>query len=124
MDYADLGFWLPRWSWKTRADPVAAAFWAQVSADVDRKLSENLAGPIRLRPDEWRSGEILWLIDAVGDSRALPTFLKHLQENVFKGRPVKMRTRGPDGRAVAGVLGAPKGSWSSSSCSVSTPRFE
>ncbi|MEO1205118.1 MAG: toxin-activating lysine-acyltransferase [Pseudomonadota bacterium] len=42
--------------------------WARVSTDVDTRMSE-IAGkqPLRLRPDEWTSGEIYWLIDAVGD---------------------------------------------------------
>jgi hemolysin-activating ACP:hemolysin acyltransferase len=49
--------------------PAAVALWARVSADVDKRLSENLNAPIRLRPDEWRSGEILWLVEAIGDAR-------------------------------------------------------
>jgi len=76
-----------------RSTPVAAALWAFVSEDVDKKISESQTVPIKLRPDEWRSGDILWLVDAVGDNRVLPTFLKHLRENVFNGQKVKMRTR-------------------------------
>jgi hypothetical protein len=37
---------------------------------VDKRLSENLTAPIRLRPDEWKSGDILWLVDAIGDGAA------------------------------------------------------
>jgi hemolysin-activating ACP:hemolysin acyltransferase len=39
--------------------PVAVVLWASVSVDVDKRLTENPAAPIRLRPDEWRSGNIL-----------------------------------------------------------------
>ena len=39
--------------------PVGMALWAKVSPEVDAKLSENLDSPIKLRPDEWRSGEII-----------------------------------------------------------------
>lgn len=74
-----------------RLTPVAAAFWALVLEDVDKRLSESEMVPIRLRPDEWRSGDILWLVDVVGDARAFPASLRHLQDNVFKGRVVKMR---------------------------------
>ena len=42
--------------------PAALVLWASVSADVDKKLSENVSGPMRLRPDEWKSGDILWLV--------------------------------------------------------------
>src|SRR5262245_56273892 len=56
--------------------PVAVALWASVSPDIDKRFSEDLGAPMRLRPDEWRSGEILWLIAAVGDVRMIPSFLK------------------------------------------------
>jgi hemolysin-activating ACP:hemolysin acyltransferase len=78
--------------------PVAVALWASVSADVDRRLTENLNTPIRLRPDEWRSGDILWLIDAVGDRRVVPGLLKQLADNTLKGREIKVRGRGEDGK--------------------------
>jgi cytolysin-activating lysine-acyltransferase len=78
--------------------PVAVALWASVSPEVDRRLTENLNTPIRLRPDEWRSGDILWLIDAVGDRRVVPGLLKQLAENTFKGREIKVRGRGEGGK--------------------------
>ena len=78
--------------------PVAVALWASVSADVDRRLTENLNTPIRLRPDEWRSGDILWLIDAVGDRRVVPGLLKQLADNTLKGREIKVRGRGEGGK--------------------------
>jgi hemolysin-activating ACP:hemolysin acyltransferase len=80
--------------------PVAIALWASVSADVDKKLSENLHLPIKLRPDEWRSGDVLWLIDAVGDPRAVPQLLKQLVETTFKGREVKLRVARENGKVT------------------------
>jgi len=79
--------------------PLAVALWANVSSEVDKRLSENLSAPLRLRPDEWRSGDIPWLVDAVGDARMVSPFLKQLSETVFKGRDVKVRSRGKDGAA-------------------------
>jgi len=76
-----------------RSTPVAVAVWALVSEDVDNRLSASQAIPIRLRPEEWRSGDILWLVDVVGDSSALPTFLRHLHTKVFGGRKVKMKSK-------------------------------
>src|SRR5205823_2995466 len=52
----------------TAAAPVGVALWATVSADADKRLSD-LASPARLRPDEWRSGDIPWLMELVCDSR-------------------------------------------------------
>jgi hemolysin-activating ACP:hemolysin acyltransferase len=86
--------------------PVGVALWASVSAEVDKKLSENLQTAIRLRPDEWKSGDILWLIDVVGDSRAVPQLLKQLVETSFKGRAAKMRTLGKDGKILVQRIAA------------------
>lgn len=82
---------------KGASTPVAVALWASVSAEVDRRLSETLHLPIRLRPDEWRSGDILWLVDVVGDPLVVPKLRKQLVETVFKGREAKMRVRADNG---------------------------
>ena len=76
---------------------AAVALWASVSADVDHKLSKRLQRPIRLKPEEWRSGDIFWIIDVVGDPQVLPNLRQKLIETVFKGREVKMRVRDDSG---------------------------
>jgi cytolysin-activating lysine-acyltransferase len=82
------------------AVPVALALWARVSPEVDKALSENLDKQVRLRPDQWTSGDIVWLMALAGDPRAVPPFLKQLTEREFKGRQVKVRLRGPDGKVT------------------------
>jgi cytolysin-activating lysine-acyltransferase len=89
------------------AVPVAVALWASVSANLDKSLSENLDQQVRLRPNQWASGDRLWLIAAGGDPRAVPPFLKQLAEGEFKGKQMKMRLRGPDGKVVVKMLGQP-----------------
>jgi len=86
------------------AMPVAAVFWANVSSDVDKRLCENLSAPIRLKPEEWRSGDILWLVDAAGDPRVLPGFLQRIGGTAWKGRAPKIRTKGADGKLVVKQL--------------------
>src|SRR5215813_6821527 len=86
--------------------PVAVALWARVSPEVDKKLSENLHVPIKLRPDEWQSGDILWLVDAVGEPRVVPQLLKQLVETSFKGREAKVRAAGEDGKISVRRLAA------------------
>jgi hemolysin-activating ACP:hemolysin acyltransferase len=88
-----------------RPTPVAVALWAGVSDEVDRRLSENLSTPVKLRPDEWQSGAILWLIDAVGDPTAVPLLLRELREGALQGFEIKLRTLGPDARQVVSNLG-------------------
>jgi len=83
--------------------PAAVVLWASVSPEVDQRLAANLSEPIRLRPDEWKSGDILWLIEAVGDGRLLSNFLKTLQEKAFKNRTVRVRVR-RDGETVVSTL--------------------
>ena len=71
--------------------PIAAVLWASVSHEVDERLSGNVNAPMRLRPDEWKSGEVLWLVEAVGDPRVVPSLLKQLMETALKGQTVKVR---------------------------------
>lgn len=85
--------------------PAAVALWASVSPAVDARLSKDLAAPIRLRPDEWRSGETLWLIDVIGDQHTIPHLMQQLQAGPFKGRQAKMRMVGRDGKVVVTGLG-------------------
>lgn len=84
--------------------PVAVALWARVSPAVDERLSSNLGKPMALKPTEWASGDITWLMVAAGDPQALPGFLKKLAETEFKDIDVKLRARGPDGTALVKML--------------------
>lgn len=71
--------------------PIAAVLWASVSHEVDERLSGNVNAPMRLRPDEWKSGDVLWLVEAVGDPRIVPSLLKQLMDTALKGQTVKVR---------------------------------
>lgn len=55
---------------------VGIAIWASVSEQVDAKIREQIkAGvfPVRLKPDDWTSGKINWLLDLVAPSPQLAT---------------------------------------------------
>lgn len=88
--------------------PVAMALWATVSEGVDRRLSDNLDQPFRLAANEWKSGQIAWLIALVGDRRGINPLLNQLQKTTLKGRPIKMRAKGKDGKTVVGTFAANK----------------
>jgi cytolysin-activating lysine-acyltransferase len=83
--------------------PVGVALWANVSTDVDQRLSD-VSAPWRLQPDEWRSGDIPWLLELVADSATQQALLKHLGETVFKGRGIKMRVRDANGKMQIGTF--------------------
>lgn len=95
---------------KTQQDgpsmPLGLVFWATVSLAVDQRLSSNLATPMRLHPSEWRSGEILWLIEVAGETRAITGLLNQVVAGPLKGRVVKLRTVGEDGRPLVKELAA------------------
>lgn len=82
---------------KGLAIPVGLALWASVAADVDAKLSNNLDRPVRLHPNEWRSGDKLWLIDVVGTPQIVHGLMEQLSTTVFAGGPYKVRHRNKDG---------------------------
>jgi len=86
--------------------PVAVVLWARVSADVDKRLEQIGRAPIRLRPDEWTSGDILWLVHAAGEPRFVRHVLKQLSETAFKGREVKFRGFSKDGKPEVQLLAA------------------
>jgi hemolysin-activating ACP:hemolysin acyltransferase len=90
--------------------PVGLVLWARVSPEVDQRLSSNLTLPIPLKPEEWTSGDILWIVEAVGAQQAMGPLLKALSEREWKGKPVKMRARDEAGHVVVRtVQGAPAG---------------
>ncbi len=86
--------------------PVGVLLWAKVSADVDKRLSENATTPARLKADEWTSGELLWVIDAIGEPDMVQAMLKRKMETDWKGRTAKMRVRDKAGAMRVGVLSA------------------
>jgi hemolysin-activating ACP:hemolysin acyltransferase len=85
--------------------PYAAALWARVSPEVDRRLSEDKDGSVRLAADEWQSGDILWIVDAVGHPEIVPAFLEEFVATHFPGQHPKMRLMGKDGFAKTLFVG-------------------
>ena len=84
--------------------PVAVVFWAFVSAEAEERLSQILNLQFRLRPDEWQSGDRLWIVDTVGDARVLPELLQQLANGPLKGRSAKIRAREPNGQFAIKIV--------------------
>lgn len=93
---------------KTRgaAAPIALAMWALVSEAVDRRLSQASDQSQTLNPADWTSGDIAWLVVLAGDQRTLPALLARLQQTTLKGRVVKFRAKGEDGKFEVRTLPA------------------
>ena len=84
--------------------PVGAVLWAFVSAEVDQKLTANPDQPARLSPGDWRSGDIPWVVMAIGEPKIVGGLLQQLVKTVFAGKSAKMRARGADGKIAIGRL--------------------
>ena len=53
---------------------IGIALWANVSAEVDAKIRDQAAAgifPVKLNPDDWISGDIVWLLDVIAPSQKL-----------------------------------------------------
>ena len=79
------------------ASPVGVAFWAFLSEEAEAKLE---AGGTRLRPDEWKSGDRLWLVDLVApfatpDNKQTEAMLSDLVKEVFGQRKFKLHRTDP-----------------------------
>lgn len=78
--------------------PVGVVLWASVSDEVDQRLSVAGEQALRLKPQEWKSGDIPWIVLAVGNQRVLQGIFKGLQEKQWGKRPAKALGRGKDGK--------------------------
>lgn len=72
---------------------VGLAIWAKVSEAVSARIEEQVrAGnfPVRLKGNDWDSGDIVWLLDVVAANRALATSVLINFGQLSKGAPVRV----------------------------------
>ena len=71
------------------SDVAGIAIWASVSEEVDAKIKEQVrAGvfPVRLKGEDWASGEINWLLDVIAPTRdATRQVIANLRQVVKQG---------------------------------------
>ena len=77
--------------------PVGVALWASLSEEAEAKLN---AGVGRLRPDEWKSGDRLWLVDLIApfatpDNKMVEQMLADLMNTALKGQRFKFHKTDP-----------------------------
>lgn len=70
-------------------DITGVAIWASVSEEVDAKLREQIKSgtfPIRLKSEDWASGEINWLLDVIAPTReATASVIANFKQVVKEG---------------------------------------
>jgi hemolysin-activating ACP:hemolysin acyltransferase len=74
-------------------EPPAIAIWATVSPEVDVRISEQVkagAFPVRMKPEDWKSGEVVWLLDVIAPTRELATMVLTNFHQVAKRGDIKI----------------------------------
>ncbi len=84
--------------------PVGALLWARVSPEVAGRLTAHVGEDIRLAPDEWKSGDIVWVVASVGDGRVLSEMLKQLSKREWAGKDVRIVVRPKDGKPTVATF--------------------
>jgi hemolysin-activating ACP:hemolysin acyltransferase len=80
--------------------PVGLVLWAWVSPEIDRRLDTATDASARIQPTEWQSGDVLWLVEAVGEQKTIDAMIGRLTDTEWKGRSAKFRMKGADGQLV------------------------
>ncbi len=78
-----------------QAKPIGVAFWATVNEEVEARLA---AGTTRLRPQDWKSGERLWVVEVIAPFGGAEEMVKDLKAKVFPQREMKFLAVGAQGR--------------------------
>lgn len=71
--------------------PVAVVVWACVSSEIDRRLAQDPSQLNKLAQADWKSGDIIWIVDAVGQKEAVRGLIEHLRKDRFAGKQVRYR---------------------------------
>lgn len=66
--------------------PVALVTWASVSNEVEARLAQ---GQMRLKPDEWQSGEHCWLIDLLAPAGSEEGVIRSLVRDALADKSVR-----------------------------------
>lgn len=76
--------------------PIGFALWAFLSEEVEKRMNDDMeqGKRIMLTPQEWKSGERLWLMEMIVPTANEQNKLTHilmadLIKNVFKDKPFK-----------------------------------
>lgn len=84
---------------------VAAVMWATVSDEIDKKLSAETDMLVELSPEDWTSGDIPWVVCAIGEQSSVTALLQNLAESAFTAeKPARIRGRDKDGKTVVGHM--------------------
>ena len=67
--------------------PIGVVFWGTVSDEVAKRLVE---GTSKLRPQDWKSGEHLWVVETIAPFGGAEEMVNDLKAAVFPDREIRM----------------------------------
>ncbi len=75
------------------SDVAGMAIWASVSEEADERIRDQIragAFPLRLKPEDWTSGDINWLLDIIApDTKTTANVIANFRQ-VVKGGNLRM----------------------------------
>ncbi|MBR1270151.1 toxin-activating lysine-acyltransferase [Bradyrhizobium sp. AUGA SZCCT0222] len=74
-------------------ETAGIAIWASVSDEVDARIREQIQArvfPVRLKAEDWNSGETTWLLDVIAPSQKVATAVLANFKQVVKDKPVRI----------------------------------
>jgi len=77
--------------------PIGVVFWASVSEEVEARLA---AGNGRMRPQDWKSGDRLWVVEVIAPFGKGEEMVRDLKAKVFAEREMKVLALGPKGGEI------------------------
>ncbi len=70
-------------------DMAGFAIWASVSEEVDARIREQIRNgvfPVRLKPEDWTSGDKNWLLDVIApDTKTVRTVIANFRQVIKEG---------------------------------------
>lgn len=67
--------------------PISFISWAFLDESTEKKMLQNGG---KLRPEDWKSGDRLWIIDIVAPFGGVENMLKDIQKKEFPGQVVRL----------------------------------
>ena len=81
--------------------PVGVALWATVDDAVAGRLAQGIT---KLRPQDWKSGDQLWVVEVISPFGAPEAMVQNLKSQVFPDREMRFLMSTTDGKKEVKVL--------------------
>jgi cytolysin-activating lysine-acyltransferase len=75
--------------------PIGVVFWAFANQEVAEMLAR---GTTKLRPQDWKSGDQLWVAEVLAPFGGAEEMVKDLKAKVFPGREIRFQILTRDGK--------------------------